>query len=294
MALVDDDHLQRLAVYHPDHKDWIQQLPAVVEDCMRRWKLTPGRTFRPGGDSSWAALVNRVDGSPAALKVALPDTTVRNSVAVLESLAGRGAVRVLDHHPEQHALLLELCEPGTPAADRSPAETDSIAADVLPHFWDLPLEPFPELPELHQVAGEQAEIMHGRADHFGDHILQDAAELFATLAADSPNQLVLHGDANQRNVILSRRGWLAIDPRPMIGDPCYDIAGWVSNRLDDVDDPVAAVGALARRMDLDAGRTLGWTAAQTALLCSWLHRSGETESLANYRSAVASLLAALG
>ena len=47
---------------------------------------------------------------------------------------------------------------------------------------------------------------------------------------DSPSALVLlHGDLHHRNLLDSNRGWLAIDPKGVYGDPLYEYANWLCN-----------------------------------------------------------------
>ena len=42
---------------------------------------------------------------------------------------------------------------------------------------------------------------------------------------------LVHGDLHHHNVLRSKRGWLAIDPKPMLGEPEYDVASFLWNPL---------------------------------------------------------------
>ena len=55
--------------------------------------------------------VRRADGTPAVLKVALPDATSEREVAVLLAADVRGYARVLAAAPEHRAVVLELARP---------------------------------------------------------------------------------------------------------------------------------------------------------------------------------------
>lgn len=292
VELLDDDQRTRLTTYHTDASEWIEQLPVRVQEYTRRWKLTLGPTFRPGGDASWAARAARDDGTPAVLKIAFPDSAEQDAVTLLRVLDGAGAVRLLEHDPDQHVTLLERCEPGTFAAAVSLAQADDAATVVFPPLWALSPAAIPDLPQQEEVAQQRAGMLRDRAEQFGDQLLFDGADLYDTLAASINARCVLHGDANQRNVLQSSRGWLTIDPRPMIGDPCSELALWVTTRLDEVAAPVERVVTLARRLGLPAERTLAWVAVQAALLCSWLESSGELGPLDTYRKATVTLLSA--
>jgi len=294
-GLLDDDQRRRLSTYHRDGDEWIARLPGLVREFVGRWRLELGEPFRPGGDASWAARVIRADGGPGVLKIALPDPVENVAVEMLRVLDGRGAVRLFEHDPDCHASLLELCSPGTFAAACPLDEADDAAVSVLPPVWALPaasLPALPALPRLSDVARQRAVRLRHRADQLDDDLLRDGADLYATLAEGDDAACVLHGDANQRNVLQSERGWLAIDPRPMVGDPCADLAMWITTRLDEVADPVERVTALAARLELPPTRALRWVAGQTMLLCSWLQHSGEPGPLETYRRAACDLTAA--
>jgi streptomycin 6-kinase len=69
--------------------------------------------------------------------------------------------------------------------------------------------------------------------------------------------VLLHGDLGPSNVVLSERGWLAIDPYPVLGDRAFDVGHDLSRR--DLRDAREQVALFADRLDLDARRIAGWT-----------------------------------
>ena len=63
-----------------------------------------------------------------------------------------------------------------------------------------------------------------------------------------------------------RAPWLAIDPKPLVGDPAYDVAWLARDRLETLaaaPSPGSAgrrrLGKLADALDLDRDRLRGWT-----------------------------------
>ena len=78
--------------------------------------------------------------------------------------------------------------------------------------------------------------------------------------------MVLHGDFHPGNVLsAAREPWLAIDPKPLVGDPAYDLAQWLGNRCESAErraDPVAAIRQQIERLSdllcLDPARVAGW------------------------------------
>ncbi len=82
--------------------------------------------------------------------------------------------------------------------------------------------------------------------------------------------VVVHGDYNPTNILRSeRRGWITIDPKPLIGDPTYDLAQFLANRVDDAVATGRPVHELTRQihffagaLDLDPTRVASWAAVK--------------------------------
>jgi len=85
----------------------------------------------------------------------------------------------------------------------------------------------------------------------------------------------LHGDLHHDNIMSSDRGWLAIDPKGLLGDPTYDVANVFLNpfgatelsanprRINGLADTFSA------RLGLDRKRVLGFAAAHAGLSACW-------------------------
>ena len=92
-----------------------------------------------------------------------------------------------------------------------------------------------------------------------------------------PIDAVLHGDLHYGNVLSSDRdGWLAIDPKGVSGEPCYEVGDLFRNRVDELyetSDPVRAmrrrVEALADLTGFDRERIRLWALAQAVLSEVW-------------------------
>src|SRR5690606_32629292 len=93
---------------------------------------------------------------------------------------------------------------------------------------------------------------------------------------DKPSaQLPLHGDLHHDNIMSSDRGWLAIDPKGLIGDPAYETANVFINPERGTEiaaDPkriAARADILSQRLGYTRKRILGWAAAHAALSACW-------------------------
>jgi streptomycin 6-kinase len=197
---------------------WLDELPHVVAQLEERWRLTVGREL-PGGLLSCVRAATTHDGLPAVLKIgAYPRT--HHEIASLRAWGGRSAPQLLEADEELQAMLLERIEPGT-RPDDAPAE---IVAVVLE---GLHVPPPPGLPTLESIVARRIENAErdGRTSRQKADWARAAA---ARLARDAPAPVLVHGDFDERNLLVcTRRGLCAIDPLPCAGDPAYDAGYWV-------------------------------------------------------------------
>jgi streptomycin 6-kinase len=249
--------------------------------------------FEPGGDTSWTAPVERSTGELAVLQITVPMPVLHDHLTALHAWAGRGAVRVFAQDATIRATLIELCVPGSDAADLAPAEADDIAADVLPQLWAAELPTSTGLETLAGNAVGRAELMEARAEEFGGVVdsgpFREAAKLFTSLPASSGRTVLLHGDFHRRNVLLSERGWLAIDPSSMVGDPSFDVARFLMSEMNDAATTMRA-DALADRLGLERDRTRAWLFALATQAGSWFLSIGDKTAHDAYNRAASTLL----
>jgi streptomycin 6-kinase len=78
----------------------------------------------------------------------------------------------------------------------------------------------------------------------------------------------VHQDLHGGNILRSERGWLAIDPKPLVGEREFDVASLLRDRRDQlVLDPDAAarmrrrLDVFSERLELDRERARGWGVA---------------------------------
>ena len=253
-------------------RNWLARLPSLVADAASAWQLQVGAPFEPGGNVGWVAPVRRADGSDAVLKVECPGHRNPWAAKGLQHWAGRGAARLFDSDEASQVLLLERCVPGTNGDDLDVAAANKADASVLAelHAVEAPAED--EFEPLAMLVERFRETMWDCFDRFAPPVdrgvVAHADELFTSLTSSSTHTVLLHGDLGPSNVVLSERGWLAIDPYPVLGDRAFDVGHSLSRR--DLLDAQEQVTLFADRLDLDARRIAGWTFAccvELALEC---------------------------
>ena len=251
----------------------------LAEELARRWSLRLGRRFE-GGVVGLVLEAARADGTPVVLKVSAVDRETVHEGAALRHYDGAGAVRLLEADTELGALLLERAEPGWPLISLPEEESNPIAAALLRRLWKPPpaAHPFDLAADR---AAEWAETVPREWERLGRpcerRLVDRAAALFRELGPTQDEAVVLHTDFHGLNILAGRREpWLAIDPKPLVGEPAYDAAGLVRDRRG----ALAADPDLARRLrrrldfltaelDLDRERLRGWSLALLVELGLW-------------------------
>lgn len=231
---------------------WLDALPRLVAEVADAWDLEVGSPFEPGGQISWVAPARRrVDGLDAVLKLQLPDPESEPEADGLRAWVGDGAVLLHDHDPSRWALLLERCAPGSGLIEEGGTD-DAVAAGAQLgarlHASAIP-DGIPTLASVLDLWADELEERLATGPFVEEGLAQLALDTMRTRPRACRHDVLLHGDLNPTNVLSAQRSpWLAIDPKPMVGDPAYD-----GPRLVTQPDPLATpdpAAALARRLDI--------------------------------------------
>lgn len=107
-------------------------------------------------------------------------------------------------------------------------------------------------------------------------LLTLSASVAASLLADGRDVLPLHGDLHHDNVLDGGpRGWLAIDPKGLIGERTYDVANLLCNpwphgdTVHDAERMDRLARLYATRLKLAPDRVLAYALAHAGLAASW-------------------------
>ncbi|BBH63582.1 hydroxyurea phosphotransferase [Actinoplanes sp. OR16] len=258
---------------------WLATLPARVRDLLRDWDLTPAGPLPLS--LNYVIRVRRADGTPAVLKLGVPEAGhIADEATTLEFFGGRGAVRLLASDDERGALLLEEAFPGTPAAQLSPTSDPTATAALIRVVRRLHRPapdgvPLPELSDRLATFAQHLKRFPGD-DPLPRSLVERGARVFAELCATATGRVVLHGDLHHGNILTAaREPWLAIDPHGVIGDPGYEIGALLYNPNPESDDDTvldllpSRIEQLADGLAIPAERIIGWGFAQAVLSELW-------------------------
>lgn len=258
---------------NPERSRWVERLPQIVDELAQRWSLRVGEPYDPGGTCSWVAPARGPQGRDLVLKVGWLHDEARSEADGLRAWDGRGAVLLVDAHTDgtTSALLLERCSPGTPLGHAvEEPEQDIVVAELLTQLWIEPAANFRFRP-LQAMCDSWAAALEARlaaSPPALDHgLVRAGLALFRSLPATADRSVLLCTDLHAENILAAaRQPWLAIDPKPYLGDPAYDPLQHMLNceeRL--IVDPAGLTDRMAGLLGIDRHRLGQWLFARCVL-----------------------------
>lgn len=261
---------------------WLAALPDLTARLAAAWSLSLDRHF-PRIAINYVAPATRADGTSCVLKVSRHVGETRNEIAALRLWDGDGAVRLLEADPDVGALLVERLNPGTmlvEVADSDDPAATVIAAGVLRQLW----RPVPEHGGLRSLGSwcdafdRNREALSRGDGGFPSALFQRADAARRDLLRSTEIPLVLHGDLHHFNILRAQCDpWLAIDPKGLSGDPCFDVCQFCRN-------PHAVAPRVNRRrldifqaeLGLDRDRIKAWCFVHAMLDACWEFEAGHS------------------
>jgi streptomycin 6-kinase len=264
--------------------DWLAGLPGDAAKYLDRWQLTV--TGEPlSGEASLILPVVRRDGTEGMLKLQPVNDETEAEALALRTWSRDDVVDVLEDDPETATVLLERLEPRTLDDLPDHVEATRILAELLIRLSAVPAPP--GIRHLADVAGAMVERAPGLIPRLADPAEQRLVRRFADqvteLLPESGDRL-LHWDLHYLNVMAAqRKPWLVIDPKPLAGDPAFEVFPVLWNRWDDLVATGDVRQAIRDRFDLmleingiDRDRALGWTAGRILQNVLWFVEDGAT------------------
>jgi streptomycin 6-kinase len=255
----------------------------ALSRAMIRWSLTKATPVAET-PRSWIFRVEQNGRNFAALKILKPGAAQEEGRGgrLLAWYSGDGAATVFDSHND--TLFMEWLDGGT-LGDAVRAGHDEEGTIAICTVVSNLHRPRPEAPRDLLPLTERFRPLFETEMRAWPHTARDLyarASGIALKLFDRPApQVPLHGDLHHDNILSSDRGWLAIDPKGLLGDPVYEVANIFRNPVDATH--LAAnprrIAALTETFEARLGfprkRVLGYAAAHSALSACWSLADGE-------------------
>jgi len=195
-----------------------ERLHATAMEVAREWGVPLGERI-PAGRFSFVAFA----GDDAVLKVVpVEDDEADHEADALALLGGDGAVRLLRHDPARRALLIERARPGDDASRLPEPDAIRVAVAAAKRFWRPAVRGAP----FRWIGDHVPRWLDNAGDHY---LVRQAKEIYATMHPSDTT--LVHGDFHHHNLLSHRDGWVVIDPKPMVGDPEFDVPTFLWNPI---------------------------------------------------------------
>lgn len=256
-------------------------LPA---ELVERWGIQSAELIA----DTRTSLVHRVlrrDGSQAITKQLKPDGLhERSGIDFLGWRQGHGSVRLLDR--QDTACLLE--DAGTMMLkdfrlQHGEDAANSVILSVLGELHSTSTDiPPGSLVPLRQHFRSLFERVSKDENSDLSTALAYSASLADELLSSQTDICSLHGDLHHENIVSgSERGWLAIDPQGLLGDPAYDVANVFGNpdgALADIIKPpriIRLLALFAPAIGCSREKVLRYAIAHAGLSICWSLEGGD-------------------
>jgi streptomycin 6-kinase len=266
-----------IAAFGDAGRRYLADLPTLLDQASQRWGLSVGKRFLLS--YNYVCAVTRSNGTPAVLKVGVPNLELNSEINALRVYRGQGACQLLEADPETGMLLLERLLPGRMLVDVKDDDlATGIAADVVKNIQ----RQRPEGEGFLSLQGWFAELDNlrsrfgGGTGPFPERTVDIVNQLLHELFSDVRPPMLLHGDFHHYNILSSTRGWLVIDPKGVIGAPEYEAAPLLLNPLGQTLDEAEAIirtqrriAILSERLGFDPSRIWRWAVCHSLLSAWW-------------------------
>ncbi|MCM2394218.1 aminoglycoside phosphotransferase family protein [Streptomyces albipurpureus] len=266
---------EALAELHQEHggeagRAFVAVLPERAAQFLERWDLRrTGDAMH--GQTALALPVQRADGTPAVLKLQSLDEENAGEPAALRAWDGDGAVHLLEHDPDTNTLLLERLVSARPLSSLPDTrEAVRVLAELLARLAARPAPP--GMRGLGQITAGLLADAPDAAQRLRDgserRLLLDCAAAVREVADGSGDRL-LHWDLHYDNILAAdREPWLAIDPKPLAGDPGFELMPALTNLFDPAETRWR-FDLLTETLGLDRERARAWTLGRVLQNSLW-------------------------
>ncbi len=267
-----------------DWRAWMDDLPRLARDVLAQWRLRVDGEVATG-ECAIVIPVRTTDDEPAELKLGYPQWEADHEHLALRAWSGDGAVRLLRADPNRYALLLERAH----RRDLTTVPVLEACTVVAERYSRLHITALPQLRLLSEQCAIWSEGLAALPAHrlVPRRYVDQAASLARGFATDPMTDgRLLHTDLHYFNVLASEREpWLVIDPKPLSGDPHFEVAPLLWNRWDEVVESGDVRRAVRARLHtvvdtalLDERRASAWVTVRMMVNVLWTFEDLQRES----------------
>ncbi|MCG3087518.1 aminoglycoside phosphotransferase family protein [Sporosarcina cyprini] len=264
-----------IGCFREEGEKWLAALPEKVAHYAEQWGLT---IQVPVSNLSYnyVLFVEDLHGQPFVLKLGVPNFDCRNEMDTVQQYDGKGCARLVKADREEGVMLLERLSPGTMLSD---LQDEEEVLRIFLNTWKAIRRELPtdrEIPMITDWAGSltaYAAQTDGKQE-IPIELIHKAQEYINKIMEQPERHELLHGDLHHENILYSEElGWLAIDPKGVGGDPCFDLISFMINHLMEKNNPRALleyrVNRISEELNLERIRLLETAVGLSTLYACW-------------------------
>lgn len=268
-------------------QQFLEGLDEKLNTYKEKWSLTILGHFDNLSYNYVAKAINQ-EGMPVIIKLGVPGYDFTNEAKTVRAYGGNGFVSLIDDDVDNGAMLLNRLLPGRMLFE----ESEDVAIEEFVKVWKAIRRPVPQtewnFPTILQWSNGLDRYLESFPKGDGpisEEWVMKAKTFFIEITDTSEEFGLLHGDLHHENILLSEDGWMAIDPKGVIGDQYFDLTSFLVNHLFEVENPKELfeyrVNKIVSLLGLDMGRFLKSSFAMSVLYACWSVEDHDEEGLDN-------------
>ncbi|WP_391209395.1 aminoglycoside phosphotransferase family protein [Psychrobacillus sp. L4] len=271
--------------------EWLNSLESIITTYLEKWNL---RSDGPVDNLSYNYVLKVIDekGSRAILKLGVANYDFANEIRTLRAYNGKGCVKLIKADSENGVMLLEHLQPGTMLTEVE----EQLAVKTFAHVWTAIRKTVeenadhPSIADWMKAFDRYQDKYQTNEGPIPNHFVFLARTYFVEIANSTESNDLLHGDLHHENILYSTNyGWLAIDPKGVIGDKYFDFISFLTNQLFNKLNPrqllEKRVTLLCEELQLNKERLIKAAVAMSTLYACWGVEDNDPEWENTYRCA---------
>lgn len=251
---------------------WLSNLDNIITSLQEHWQLD---SIRPVENMTYhyVAKAHTHTSKPVVLKIGCSQELIETEAYILNHFDGQGTVRVIDHNPKYHALLLQQAIPGVSLKSLYPQQLEYVMAAYINCVKHLHSASTPTRNFKHIVDWLKA-LDRIETALFPDGMLDKAISLRDEMLSTMGAVKLLHGDLHLDNILKNKEEWLAIDPQGVLGEAEFEVAAFDFIAEDEMnrvtrEQILERISQIANRANLSFERLRNWTFIRLVLSAAW-------------------------
>jgi streptomycin 6-kinase len=213
--------------------EWLDSIPGLIAKYEKDWGIKVGDPFNLS--YNYVCPAESQNGTQLVLKLSLPgDKEFLSEYEALKRFPHEICTKIIESDIEKGSLLLERAVPGTPISQiKDDNKQIHLASQVISQLHmtvdkDM-FTIFPTVRDWFKVFKRYRNKYSVKSGPIPYKVFDTGEKIFEELLGEDKEQVLLHGDLHNDNILLSERGWLVIDPKGLIGEREFELGTYLRN-----------------------------------------------------------------